>query len=155
MSGASGTAPPRKRRRSPRFPFDALVRIAAQALEEDTVLWGRSIDLCREGIGVKVAAELTPDQLVAVQIPLAADKPVTVRASVRYCNPHRCGLEFISLGGPQHEAIEASWEKLRKRAGILEVLMVEQHAGRPTEADSALLVRIPVASAIAQQDRAR
>ena len=121
MSGASATAPPPKQRRSPRFPFDALVRIAVQPLENETVLWGRSIDLCREGIGVNVAAELTPDQVVAVEIPLAADKPVTVTASVRYCNQHRCGFEFISLAEPQHEAIQATWEKLRKRAGILKV----------------------------------
>ena len=117
MSGTSATAPPWKQRRSPRFPFDALVCLAALPLADATGLWGRSIDLCCEGIGVTVAAELTPNQLVAMQIPLAADKPVTVRASVSYCNQNRCGFEFVDLHEPQREAIQAACEKLSKTSG--------------------------------------
>jgi len=41
---------------------------------------GRSTDLCREGIGVTVTGELTPEELVAMQIPLPSTKPMNVRA---------------------------------------------------------------------------
>ena len=114
---ASATGPPQKRRRSPRFSFDALVRMAELPRALETELWGRSIDLCSEGIGVTVAAELTPNELVAVQIPLAADKPVTVSASVRYCKQGRCGLEFVDLNERQRKAIQAACEKLSRTSG--------------------------------------
>jgi hypothetical protein len=114
MFAGSATGPPPKQRRSPRFPFDSLLRVTLFPLAEGTGLWARSLDLCREGIGLTVAAELTPDELVAVEIPLAADKPVTVRASVRYCNQGRCGFEFVNLDEPQHEAIQAACEKLSR-----------------------------------------
>ena len=117
MFAGRATGPPPKQRRSPRFPFDSLLRVTLFPLAEGTGLWGRSIDLCREGIGLSVAAELTPDELVAVEIPLSADRPVTVRASVRYCNRGRCGFEFVNLDEPQREAIQAACEKLRKTSG--------------------------------------
>jgi hypothetical protein len=117
MTGGSATAPPRKQRRSRRFPFDALVHLTTVPQVKKTGLWGRSIDLCREGIGLTVAAELMPDELFAVEIPLAADKPETVGAFVRYCNQGRCGFEFVNLDGRQREAIQAACEKLSKTGG--------------------------------------
>ena len=117
MSGASATDPSPKQRRSPRFPFDALVHLTAVPHEKKTGLWGRSSDLCREGIGATVAAELIPEELVAMQIPLSPNKPVTLKASVRYCNQGRCGFQFIDLNDPQREAIQAACEKLSKTSG--------------------------------------
>jgi len=118
MVAGSVTRPPPKQRRSPRFPFDSLLRVTLFPLAEGTGLWGRSIDLCREGIGLTVAAELTPEELVAVQIPLATDKQETVSASVRYCNQGRCGFEFVNLDEQQREAIQVACEKLRKTSGL-------------------------------------
>lgn len=64
-------------------------------VEGEARLWGRSTDLCREGIGVTVVGELTPEELVAMQIPLPATKSVTVRASVRYCNQVTADLNLL------------------------------------------------------------
>jgi hypothetical protein len=64
---------------------------------------------------VTVARELRPEALVAMQIPLPAAKPVTVSASVRYCNQGHCGFEFVGLHDQQREAIQAACEKLGKR----------------------------------------
>jgi hypothetical protein len=52
-----------------------------------------------------------------MQIPLPSTKPMNVRASVRYCNHGRCGLEFVDLHNQQHEAIEAACDKLSKTSG--------------------------------------
>jgi len=114
---AGSTTGPTKQRRSPRFPFDSLLRVTLFPLAEGTGLWARSLDLCREGIGLTVGAELALDELVAVEIPLATDKPETVSASVRYCNQGRCGFEFVNLDGRQREAIQAACEKLSKTSG--------------------------------------
>jgi hypothetical protein len=110
-----------KQRRSPRFPFDSLLRVTAFRGSEEAQVWGRSTDLCREGIGVTVTAELAPEELVTMQIPLPSTKPMNVRASVRYCNQAHCGFEFVDLRNQQHEVIEAACEKLAKRVDIREV----------------------------------
>jgi PilZ domain len=115
MFGPSSSETHPKQRRSPRFPFDSLVRVPAVRPGNETRLWGGSTDLCREGIGVTVTTgELTPEELVAMQIPLPSIKPMNVRASVRYRIQAHCGFEFVDLCNQQHEAIEAACEKLSK-----------------------------------------
>jgi c-di-GMP-binding flagellar brake protein YcgR len=103
-----------KQRRSPRFPFDSLVCVSVFRLGEETQLWGHSTDLCREGIGMAVAGDLTPEELVEMQIPLPA-KAMNVRASVRYRNQLHCGFEFVDLRDRQRRAIQSACERLRTR----------------------------------------
>src|SRR2546427_11160972 len=74
MFGSSASDLHPEQRRSRRFPFDSLVRVAAFRLGEEAQVWGRSTDLCREGIGVTVTGELTPEELVAMQIPLPSTR---------------------------------------------------------------------------------
>lgn len=105
---------PLKQHRSPRLPFDSLVRLAATGDSEKSPLWGRSTDLCRKGIGVTVVVgELMPDELITIEIPLRA-ATVSVEASVRYCRESHCGFEFVGAGEPQRGAIRAACERLRK-----------------------------------------
>src|SRR6266702_8905511 len=108
--------PPRAAAQSPFSIRLARARGASRRGEEEQV-WGRSTDLCREGIGVTVTGELTPEERVAMQIPLPSTKPMNVRASVRYCNPARSGCELVDLHDQQREAIEAACEKLSKASG--------------------------------------
>jgi PilZ domain len=84
---------------------------------QEAQVWGRSTDLCREGIGATVRGELAPEELVTMQIPLPSAKPMNVRASVRYRIQAHCGFEFVDLRNQQHEAIEAACEKLSKTSG--------------------------------------
>jgi len=60
---------------------------------------------------------LTPEELVAMQIPLPSTKPMNVRAAVRYCNQARCGFQFVDLRNQQRDEIEAACEKLSKASG--------------------------------------
>ena len=103
-----------KKRRSPRFPFDSLVRVTAFRLEKEPPLWGRSTDLCREGIGVSVISDVAPEELVMMQVPLPSTKPINVRASARYRNQDHYGFEFVRLDPQQQRAIDAACERLRK-----------------------------------------
>jgi hypothetical protein len=61
MFGSSPSDLHPEQRRSPRFPFDSLVRVTPSRLGEEAQVWGRSTDLCREGIGVTITSELTPE----------------------------------------------------------------------------------------------
>ena len=68
MSSAGEAKAPPKQRRSPRFAFDALVRLTAFRPEKETSLWGRSTDLCREGIGMRVmTGQLELDEVVGME----------------------------------------------------------------------------------------
>jgi hypothetical protein len=118
MSGLGESDPRPKQRRNPRFLFDSLVRVATPRLGEETPLWGRSTDLCREGIGMKVmTGQLLLEEVVGIEIPLPSASSVAVRASVRYCNEARCGCEFIELRDLDREAIRVACERLRKAGG--------------------------------------
>src|SRR5207253_4266989 len=64
-SSASGLHP--EQRRSPRFPFDSLVRVTASRRGEEAQVWGRSTDLCREGCG-SLAADLAEEGFCAYVI---------------------------------------------------------------------------------------
>ena len=92
MSGPGESKSHLKQRRSPRFPFDSLVRLTVNSPGKQPSFWGRSTDLCRDGIGViLVSGRVTPQELVGMEIPLPAATAVTVEASVRYCKEARCG----------------------------------------------------------------
>jgi hypothetical protein len=51
MFGSTASGLHLEQRRTPRFSFDSLVRVTASRLGEEAQVWGRSTDLCREGIG--------------------------------------------------------------------------------------------------------
>jgi PilZ domain len=110
--------PPREtfpeKRRSPRFQFDSLVRMTSSRFGTEVRLWGRSTDLSQLGIGVTISADLTRDEVVALQIQLPKAKIVTINGSVRYCNQGRCGLEFQDSSHTEIEAIRSACAKLRR-----------------------------------------
>jgi len=68
MVGSSASGISSEQRRSQRSPFDSLARVTAFSLGEEAQISGRSTDLCREGIGLTITSELTPEELVAMRI---------------------------------------------------------------------------------------
>jgi c-di-GMP-binding flagellar brake protein YcgR len=115
MSGPAEHDSRPKQRRSPRFPFDSLVRVATHRLGQATPLWGRSTNLSCEGIGMTVmAGQLIPEELIGMEIALPSAGSVSIKASVRYCNEVRCGCEFVEMHDLQREAILSACERLRK-----------------------------------------
>jgi TonB family protein len=67
---------------------------------------GRSVNVCERGIAAVLAGELLPGENVgvAVQLPLFSE-PLRTRATVRYWDKLRCGMEFVSLSPEQRAAI--------------------------------------------------
>jgi TonB family protein len=72
---------------------------------------GRSVNVCERGIAALMAGELVPGETVGVevQLPLVAD-PLRTRATVRYQDKLRCGLEFTGLSAEQRAVIR-DWAK--------------------------------------------
>ena len=107
-------------RRSPRFAFDALVKLVVGPLDKPQQLWSRSTDISQGGIGVNLTAgDLKLDELVSIQIPLPEislpkQRSVDLRASVRYRIELHCGFAFVELNEDQQTAIMTACDALAR-----------------------------------------
>jgi len=102
VSGWQGPSRRRVERFELRTPLDVTV---LRSGIPDT-LPGRAVDVCEDGIGAMLAGELMPDETVGIEVelPLRSD-PLRTRATVRYHDKLRYGLEFVGLSAEQQAAI--------------------------------------------------
>ena len=104
---------PTKRRRYPRYSID--VRVSAKVFRtgELVELWGRSIELGRDGIGVTLTGQLEPGEVATLELPLpASSTPLKLRALVRYRDGLRHGFEFLARDTIQEDLIRRTCELL-------------------------------------------
>lgn len=67
---------------------------------------GRLINVCERGVAAIVAGEMVPGEAVAVELQLSPmTEPLKTRATVKYHDRLRCGLEFLALSREQQAAI--------------------------------------------------
>lgn len=72
---------------------------------------GRSVNVCERGVAAIVAGELVAGESVGVELQLPLlDEPLRTRATVRYQDRLRCGLEFVALSAEQRASIR-DWAK--------------------------------------------
>jgi TonB family protein len=72
---------------------------------------GRTMNVCERGIAAMVAGELIPGESVGVEVQLFPfTEPLRTRATVRYQDHLRCGLEFVSISAEQRAEIR-DWAK--------------------------------------------
>jgi protein TonB len=94
------------RRRVPRFQIQAPLDVTVLRSGIPDTVPGRSVNLCERGIAAVLAGELIPGETVgiAVQLPLFPE-PLRTRATVRYWDKLRCGMEFVALSAEQRASI--------------------------------------------------
>lgn len=97
------------RRRVPRFQMQVPLDVTVLRSGIPDTVPGRSLNLCERGIAAVLAGELLPGETVgiAVQLPLFAE-PLQTRATVRYWDRLRCGMEFVALS-PEQRALIRDW----------------------------------------------
>src|SRR5271165_2921704 len=102
VSGWEGPSRRRVERFELRTPLDVTV---LRSGVPDT-LPGRAVDVCERGIAAMLAGELMPGETVGIEfeLPLKSD-PLRTRATVRYHDKLRYGLEFVGLSADQLAAI--------------------------------------------------
>jgi TonB family protein len=99
------------RRRVPRFQTQAPLDITVLRSGIPDTVPGRSINVCERGIAASIAGELVPGETVGVEVQLSpATEPLRTRATVRYSDQLRCGLEFAAMAAEQRAAIR-DWAK--------------------------------------------
>ena len=102
------------RRRVPRFRIQAPVDLTVLRSGVPDTVPGRSVNVCERGVAAVVAGELVPGESVGIELqmpPLA--EPLRTRATVRYQDRLRCGLEFMALSAEQRASIR-DWTKEAK-----------------------------------------
>jgi hypothetical protein len=103
-------------RRYPRYPVDIRVAVKVFRPEAALELWGRSIELGQDGIGITLTGQLEPGEVATLELTLpSSGTPLRLRALVRYRDGLRHGFEFLARDGAQHELILKSCESLKVR----------------------------------------
>ena len=107
---------PKKLRRYRRYPLDIRVSVKVFRPEAPVDLWGRSIELGQDGIGITLTGQLEPGEVATLELTLpASGTPLRLRALVRYRDGLRHGFEFLARDGAQHELILRTCEILALR----------------------------------------
>jgi hypothetical protein len=104
---------PKKLRRYPRFPLDIRVAVRVFRPGAPLELWGRSIELGQDGIGVTLTGQLEAGEVATLELTLpASGTPLRLRALVRYRDGLRHGFEFLARDDAQHDLILRTCELL-------------------------------------------
>ncbi|HUA14704.1 MAG TPA: PilZ domain-containing protein [Verrucomicrobiae bacterium] len=99
-------APDRRPREYPRFRCEFPVGLSLLFNEEQQQLSAHCRDLSSGGIGVLVAAELRPGEVVSLTFSLPGEPHFwMVRAVLRYRRGYHYGFEFLSLTEEQNEIL--------------------------------------------------
>jgi TonB family protein len=94
------------RRRVQRFPMQQPLDVTVLRSGIPDTVPGRAVNVCERGVGVVLAGELIPGETVAVELQLSRmTQPLLTRATVRYHDRLRCGLEFVTISTEQRVAI--------------------------------------------------
>jgi PilZ domain len=104
---------PKKQRRFPRYALD--VRVSARVFRPGAPveLWGRSIELGRDGIGITLTGQLEPGEVATLELTLpGSTTPLKLRALVRYRDGLRHGFEFLARDTMQEDLIRRTCELL-------------------------------------------
>jgi hypothetical protein len=107
---------PKKLRKYPRYPLDVRVSVRVFRPEAPLELWGRSIELGQDGIGITLTGQLEPGEVATLELTLpASGTPLRLRGLVRYRDGLRHGFEFLARDGAQHDLILRTCELLGLR----------------------------------------
>lgn len=101
------------KRRYPRYPLD--VRVSAKIFRADAPieLWGRSIEIGQDGIGITLTGQLEPGEVATLELTLpGSSTPLKLRGLVRYRDGLRHGFEFLARDAIQQDLLRRTCELL-------------------------------------------
>jgi TonB family protein len=114
---ASGWEGP-SRRRVERFELQTPLDVTVLRSGVPETLPGRAVDVCEWGIAAMLAGELLPGEVVGIEVQLPdTPDPLRMRATVRYHDKLRYGLEFVGLSAEQQEAIRDCAKETQAEVG--------------------------------------
>ena len=90
---------------TPRYVFEARIRILVQRASQNLVMEGWARDISETGISAFVAQGLIVGELVTLEIPLASSRWHSIPAMVARCIGTQYGFQFTALSPGQRENI--------------------------------------------------
>lgn len=105
-----------RQRRYPRYRCEFPVAVSLFCGNGHQQLSAHCKDLSEAGIGVLIASELTPGEVVSLTfaLPEMAPPPWDIRAVLRHRRGFHYGFEFLSLSGQQTMALKACLPSLER-----------------------------------------
>ena len=90
---------------TPRYVFEARIRILVQRASQNLAMEGWARDISETGISAFVAQGLIVGELVTLEIPLASSRWHSIPAKVARCIGTQYGFQFTALSPGQRENI--------------------------------------------------
>lgn len=90
---------------TPRYVFEARIRILVQRASQNLAMEGWARDISETGISAFVAQGLIVGELVTLEIPLASSRWQSIPAKVARCIGTQYGFQFTALSPDQRENI--------------------------------------------------
>jgi hypothetical protein len=108
-------APGRRLRRNPRYRSSFPVLVTLLAADRYESMQAHCKDLSEAGIGVLLAAELAPGEIVSLTFTLPSlPAPWDVRGILRHRRGYHYGFEFFSLTHEQTGALQQILQRLER-----------------------------------------
>lgn len=98
--------------RPPRYSLDCQLTLTVYRSGQKRDLWGRAADISEGGMAATLSETLEVGEIASIRIEIE-NKPLNLRAEVRYHRGHFCGFEFLAMSRDQREAIKVLCERLR------------------------------------------
>jgi c-di-GMP-binding flagellar brake protein YcgR len=111
---AAKRAPERRKRRYPRYRSEFPVRVTLFSGEEHQFLDAHCRDLSAAGIGMLLAAELTPGEVVELSFSPPGLDHFRIRAVLRHRRGYHYGFEFLSLSEQQSNVVSGYLANLER-----------------------------------------
>lgn len=124
----------RRRRRFPRFRSEFPILLTLFSGGRHQCLQAHCRDLSEAGIGMLLAAELTPGEVVGLTFSIPGFEPWEIRAVLRQRRGYHYGFEFLSLSDQQSQALAGYLPSLKRSdaATDMEARKPEGHEGSKT-----------------------
>lgn len=97
-----------ERRRADRHAFDQRLKVTARVDGQDSILYGRIIDLSEHGLGAVISGSLQRGDEAILEFSMGAARPaLLLRAVIRYSRGFRHGFEFYSVKAAELEQLRS------------------------------------------------
>jgi len=93
---------------TPRYVFEARIRIRVQRASQNLVMEGWARDISETGLNAFVARGLIAGELVTLDIPLPFSRRLSIPAKVARCLGTQYGFQFTALSADQRADIRAT-----------------------------------------------
>jgi hypothetical protein len=109
----------KERRRVPRQPYDQRLKVRVRIDGQETLLYGRIIDLSELGLGAVISGSLPRNETAMLEFCMGTDGPaLLLTALVRSSRGFRHGFEFSGATAAERGQIKAGLAEVRFNAGV-------------------------------------